>query len=107
MNVIVIMVLTTLIGGFSILTGNFTPAYMITFRFLYRCIRNLILTGRPRLLLRRRQCLLYVLLPWGIGMAYTASSTGLDANELAAASMPWGSFYSAIILQWVYFRVEA
>lgn len=31
MNVIVIMVLTTLIGGFSILTGNFTPAYLITF----------------------------------------------------------------------------
>ena len=34
MNVIVIMVLTTLIGGFSILTGNFTPAYLITFPIL-------------------------------------------------------------------------
>ena len=34
MNVVVIMILTTVIGGFSILTGNFTPAYLITFPIL-------------------------------------------------------------------------
>ena len=39
MNVIVIMVLTTLIGGFSILTGNFTPAYLITcLLYTSRCV---------------------------------------------------------------------
>ena len=32
MNVIVIMVLTTLIGGFSILTGNFTPCLLYTYQ---------------------------------------------------------------------------
>lgn len=34
MNVLVLIVLTTFIGGFSILTGNFTPAYLITFPIL-------------------------------------------------------------------------
>ena len=46
-------------------------------------------------------------IPWGIGMAYTASSAGLDANKLAAASMPWGlCFIPAIIFQWVYFGIK-
>ena len=46
-------------------------------------------------------------IPWGIGMAYTASSAGLDANELASASMPWGlCFIPAIIFQWIYFGIK-
>ena len=34
MNVIVIMILTSVIAAFAILTGNFTPAYLITFPIL-------------------------------------------------------------------------
>lgn len=104
MNVIVIMVLTTLIGGFSILTGNFTPAYLITFPILVPLYKEFDFDREAAFIIAQTAMSALCFIPWGIGMAYTASSTGLDANELAAASMPWGiCFIPAIILQWVYF----
>lgn len=104
MNVIVIMVLTTVIGGFSILTGNFTPAYLITFPILVPLYKKFDFDREAAFIIAQTAMSALCFIPWGIGMAYTASSAGLDANELAAASMPWGlCFIPAIILQWVYF----
>ena len=104
MNVIVIMVLTTLIGGFSILTGNFTPAYLITFPILVPLYKKFDFDREAAFIIAQTAMSALCFIPWGIGMAYTASSAGLDANELAAASMPWGlCFVPAIVLQWVYF----
>ena len=104
MNVIVIMVLTTLIGGFSILTGNFTPAYLITFPILVPLYKKFDFDREAAFIIAQTAMSALCFSPWGIGMAYTASSAGLDANELAAASMPWGlCFIPAIVLQWVYF----
>lgn len=104
MNVIVIMVLTTLIGGFSILTGNFTPAYLITFPILVPLYKKFDFDREAAFIIAQTAMSALCFIPWGIGMAYTASSAGLDANELAAASMPWGlCFIPAIVLQWVYF----
>ena len=104
MNVVVIMILTTLIGGFSILTGNFTPAYLITFPILVPLYKEFDFDREAAFIIAQTAMSALCFIPWGIGMAYTASSAGLDANELAAASMPWGlCFIPAIILQWVYF----
>lgn len=107
MNVIVIMVLTTLIGGFSILTGNFTPAYLITFPILVPLYKKFDFDREAAFIIAQTAMSALCFIPWGIGMAYTASSAGLDANELAAASMPWGlCFIPAIILQWIYFGLQ-
>ena len=107
MNVIVIMVLTTLIGGFSILTGNFTPAYLITFPILVPLYKRFDFDREAAFIIAQTAMSALCFIPWGIGMAYTASSAGLDANELAAASMPWGlCFIPAIILQWIYFGLQ-
>ena len=107
MNVIVIMVLTTLIGGFSILTGNFTPAYLITFHILVPLYKRFDFDREAAFIIAQTAMSALCFIPWGIGMAYTASSAGLDANELAAASMPWGlCFIPAIILQWIYFGLQ-
>lgn len=104
MNVVVIMVLTSLIGGFSILTGNFTPAYLITFPILVPLYKKFDFDREAAFIIAQTAMSALCFIPWGIGMAYTASSAGLDAGELAAASMPWGlCFIPAIILQWVYF----
>ena len=104
MNVIVIMVLTTVIGSFSILTGNFTPAYLITFPILVPLYKKFDFDREAAFIIAQTAMSALCFIPWGIGMAYTASSAGLDANELSAASMPWGlCFIPAIILQWVYF----
>lgn len=107
MNVIVIMVLTTLIGGFSILTGNFTPAYLITFPLMVPLYKKFDFDREAAFIIAQTAMSALCFIPWGIGMAYTASSAGLDANELAAESMPWGlCFIPAIVLQWVYFGIK-
>ena len=107
MNVIVIMVLTTLIGGFSILTGNFTPAYLITFPLMVPLYKKFDFDREAAFIIAQTAMSAMCFIPWGIGMAYTASSAGLDANKLAAASMPWGlCFIPAIIFQWVYFGIK-
>ena len=107
MNVIVIMILTTLIGGFGILTGNFTPAYLITFPLMVPLYKKFDFDREAAFIIAQTAMSALCFIPWGIGMAYTASSAGLDANELAAASLPWGlCFIPAIILQWIYFGIK-
>lgn len=107
MNVIVIMVLTSVIGAFSILTGNFTPAYLITFPLLVPLYKKFDFDREAAFIIGQTAMSALCFIPWGIGMAYTASSAGLDANELAAASLPWGlCFIPAIVLQWVYFGIK-
>lgn len=104
MNVIVIMVLTTLIGGFSILTGNFTPAYLITFPILVPLYKKFDFDRNAAFIIAQTAMSAIGFIPWGIGMAYTASSAGLDAKELSIAAMPWGlCFIPVIVLQWIYF----
>ena len=92
MNVIMIMVLTTLIGGFSILTGNFTPAYLITFPILVPLYKKFDFDREAAFIIAQTAMSALCFIPWGIGMAYTASSAGLDANELAAALIALGVF---------------
>lgn len=107
MNVIVIMILTTLIGGFSILTGNFTPAYLITFPLMVPLYKKFDFDREAAFIIAQTAMSALCFIPWGIGMAYTASSAGLDADQLAAASVPWGlCFIPAIILQWIYFGIK-
>lgn len=107
MNVIVIMILTTLVGGFSILTGNFTPAYLITFPLLVPLYKKFDFDREAAFIIAQTAMSALCFIPWGIGMAYTASSAGLDADQLAAASVPWGlCFIPVIILQWIYFGIK-
>ena len=74
MNVIVIMVLTTLIGGFSILTGNFTPAYLITFPLMVPLYKKFNFDREAAFIIAQTAMSAMCFIPWGIGMAYTASS---------------------------------
>lgn len=104
MNVAVIMVLTSVIGAFAILTGNFTPAYLITFPILVPLYKKFDFDREAAFIIAQTAMSAMCFIPWGIGMVYTASSAGLNANELAQASMPWGlCFLPAIVLQWIYF----
>lgn len=104
MNVIVLMVLTTLIGGFSILTGNFTPAYLITFPILLPLYKKFNFDRGYAFMIAQTAMSAMCFIPWGIGMAYTASAAGLSATALSKASLPWAyCFIPVIILQWVYF----
>lgn len=107
MNVIVIMILTSLIGAFAILTGNFTPAYLITFPILVPLYKKFDFDREAAFIIAQTAMSAMCFIPWGIGMAYTAMSSGIDTAELASASVPWGlCFIPAIVLQWVYFAMK-
>ena len=69
MNVIVIMVLTTLIGGFSILTGNFTPAYLITFPLMVPLYKKFDFDREAAFIIAQTAMSAMCFIPWGIGMA--------------------------------------
>lgn len=107
MNVIVIMVLTSLIGAFAILTGNFTPAYLITFPILVPLYKKYDFDREAAFIIAQTAMSAMCFIPWGIGMAYTAMASGIDTAELSSASVPWGlCFIPAIVLQWVYFAIQ-
>lgn len=107
MNVIVIMILTSVIAAFAILTGNFTPAYLITFPILVPLYKKYDFDREAAFIIAQTAMSAMCFIPWGIGMAYTASSAGLSANELSKASVPWAlCFIPAIVLQWVYFGIK-
>ena len=107
MNVIVIMILTSVIAAFAILTGNFTPAYLITFPILVPLYKKYDFDREAAFIIAQTAMSAMCFIPWGIGMAYTSSSAGLSANELSKASVPWAlCFIPAIVLQWVYFGIK-
>lgn len=87
MNVIVIMILTSVIAAFAILTGNFTPAYLITFPILVPLYKKYDFDREAAFIIAQTAMSAMCFIPWGIGMAYTASSAGLSANELSKASV--------------------
>ena len=89
MNVIVIMILTSVIAAFAILTGNFTPAYLITFPILVPLYKKYDFDREAAFIIAQTAMSAMCFIPWGIGMAYTSSSAGLSANELSKASVPW------------------
>ncbi len=89
MNAVVLMILTTLIGGFSILTGNFTPAYLITFPILLPLYKKFNVDRGDAFMIAQTAMSAMCFIPWGIGMAYTASSAGLNATHLSKEGMWW------------------
>ena len=66
MNVIVIMVLTTVIGGFSILTGNFTPAYLITFPILVPLYKKFDFDREAAFIIAQTAMSALCFIPWGL-----------------------------------------
>ncbi|WP_202813090.1 SLC13 family permease [Ligilactobacillus equi] len=107
MNAVVLMILTTLIGGFSILTGNFTPAYLITFPILLPLYKKFNVDRGDAFMIAQTAMSAMCFIPWGIGMAYTASSAGLNATHLSKEGMWWGlCFIPVIVLQLIYFAMR-
>lgn len=82
-NAIVLIVLTTVIGAFAILTGNFTPAYLVTFPMLMPLYERFNFDKGDAFIIAQTAMSAMCFIPWGIGMAYTASSAGLSATALS------------------------
>ena len=107
MNVVVIMVITTLISCVAYLTANMSTTYLIVFPIMIPLFNRYKMDRGYAFLLCQTAIGAMCWLPWGIGLVNSAMMASVSPEELAAASIPWGlCFIPAIILQWVYFAMR-
>lgn len=106
MNVVIVMIMTTIIGALGYLTANMSTTYLICFPIMIPLFKKFKLNQEYAFILCQTAISAMCFLPWGIGLVNSAIMAGCDATELAAASIPWGfCFIPAIILQWAYFAM--
>ncbi|MEX2784613.1 SLC13 family permease [Streptococcus sp. H49] len=107
LNVVGIMVLTSVIGGIAYLTANMSTTYLICFPIVIPLYKKFKLRRDYAFILCQTAVAAMCWLPWGIGLIMSATMANTNAESLAAASIPWGlCFIPAIILQWVYFAYQ-
>ena len=107
MNVIVIMILTTVISAFGMLTANISTCYLVTFPIMLPLYKKYRFNRVSAFLITQTTMSAMCFIPWGIGIAMSAMMADCDTVELATASIPWAlCFIPVIILQWVYFAFE-
>lgn len=106
MNVVVIMVITTIISCVAYLTANMSTTYLIVFPIMIPLFNRYKMDRMNAFLICQTAIGAMCWLPWGIGLVNSAMMANVSPEELAAASIPWGlCFIPAIILQWVYFAL--
>lgn len=104
MNVVVVMIMTTIIGALAYLTASMSTAYLICFPIMIPMFKKFNIKREYAFIICQTAMAAVCFLPWGIGVVNSSIMAGCDPTELAAASIPWGlCFIPAIILQWIYF----
>lgn len=104
MNVIAIMIMTTVISAIAYLTANMSTTYLIVFPVMLTLYKKYNMDRESAFILCQTAIGAMCWLPWGIGFVNSAMMAGVSPEELATSSIPWGlCFIPAIILQWVYF----
>lgn len=104
MNVVVIMVMTTVIAAIGMLTANISTCYLITFPIMLPLYKKYNFNRVYAFILTQTAMAAMCFIPWGIGIALSAMMADCDTVELSVASIPWAlCFIPVIIAQWVYF----
>lgn len=104
LNVVGIMILTTVLGAIAYLTANISTTYLIVFPIVIPLYRRFKINRDYAFIIAQTALAAMCWLPWGIGLVMSATMAGTDAETLAVASIPWGlCFIPAIILQYIYF----
>ena len=106
MNVVIIMMLTTLIALIVGLTTNVVAVYLITFPIVLPLFKRFKMDHVAMIILAQTALCVFSFLPWNYNLALGVAATGCDLNELANAALPWSMcLIPVIILQWVYFAL--
>ncbi len=106
MNMVIVMVMTTLISCVAYMTANMSTTYLIVFPIMITLYKRYQIDREWAFIICQTAVSAMCWLPWGIGVVNSAVMAGVSPEELATASIPWGlCFIPAIILQWVYFAL--
>lgn len=107
MNVVVVMIITSIISCIAYLTASMSTAYLIVFPIMIQMYKKYKMSGEVAFIVCQTAVSAMCWLPWGIGVVNSAMMAGVSPEELASASVPWGlCFIPAIILQWIYFAFD-
>ncbi len=107
MNVVVILIMTSIISCVGYLTASISTTYLIVFPIMIPLFNRFKVDRLYAFLTCQTAIAAMCWLPWGIGLVNSSMMAGVSPEELAAASIPWGlCFIPAIILQWVYFALS-
>ncbi len=106
MNMVVVMIMTTVISCIAYLTANMSTTYLIVFPVMMTLFKRYRIDNRYAFILCQTAISAMCWLPWGIGVVNSAMMAGVSPEELGSASIPWGlCFIPAFILLWVYFAI--
>lgn len=104
MNVVVIMVLTTVVAAVGMLTANISTCYLVTFPIMMPLYKKYKFNRVYAFILAQTALAAMCFIPWGVGISLSAMMAECDTLELATASIPWAlCFIPVIIAQWIYF----
>ena len=104
LNVVGVMILTSVLGGIAYLTANMSTTYLIVFPIVIPLYKKFKIDRNFAFIICQTAVAAMCWLPWGIGVIMSATMAGTNAETLAQASIPWGAcFIPAILLQYVYF----
>ncbi|MGT2910743.1 citrate:H+ symporter [Streptococcus cameli] len=104
LNVLGVMILTSVLGGIAYLTANMSTTYLIVFPIVIPLYKKFKINRDFAFIICQTAVAAMCWLPWGIGVVMSATMAGTNAETLAAASIPWGlCFIPAILLQYAYF----
>lgn len=88
MNVIVVMIMTTVISCVAYLTANMSTTYLIVFPVMMTIYKKYNMDRESAFVLCQTAIAAMCWLPWGIGLVNSAMMAGVSPEELASASVP-------------------
>lgn len=107
MNVVVVLVLTTVIALAVGLTTNIVAVYLIVFPIVIPLYKKFNMDRIAAVILAQTASCVFAFLPWNYNLTLGVAGTGCDLKELAAASFPWSMCLIPVIaLQWIYFSLR-
>lgn len=107
MNVVIVLVLTTVIALAVGLTTNIVAIYLIVFPIVIPLYKKFNMDRIAAVILAQTASCVFAFLPWNYNLTLGVASTGCDLKELVAASFPWSMcLIPAVVMQWVYFSLR-
>lgn len=106
-SVYVVMIITSLIAGVSMLTAQVTSAYLIVFPIMLPLYKKMKFDKIAAMIIAQTSISAMCFVPWGIAVVNSSVFAGVDALELSRRLIPVAvCFIPVIVLQWIYFGIR-
>ncbi len=107
MSVWTVMIMTVILTAIGMLTATIGTTYLVVFPLMTVFYNRMNFDKKAALIIVTCTCSAMCFLPWGIGMAFTASYANVEIMDLCARTIPISfAFLPVIFLEVLYFGWE-